>query len=114
VSYGRRITSDAAASAEPPDLTTLVAALRAVPELRSAAGEVLYLSINNRASIGLLRTAAVELRAAIPAGHGGRLTASVVPDADHYLRGGGAPAGRFATELIDIPAEWLRGNGFIR
>jgi hypothetical protein len=65
LSFGQGITSDAAASAEAPDLAALIAALRAVPELRFAAGEVLYLSITNRASVALLRSAALELRAVL-------------------------------------------------
>lgn len=61
-SFGRGITSSAAAPAEVPDLVDLIAALEAFPELRVAAGEVLYQSIGNRASLEVLRRAALELR----------------------------------------------------
>lgn len=61
-SFGQGITSDAVTPAAPPDRTELIAALRAYPALRVAAGEVLYQSINNRASIGVMRRAALELR----------------------------------------------------
>jgi hypothetical protein len=64
-SFGQGITSDAAAPAELPDLPDFIAALRAVPELKVAAGEVLYQSIGNRASLALLRKAALELRGVI-------------------------------------------------
>jgi hypothetical protein len=52
---------DAAAPAELSDLIDLIAALRAVPEFKVAAGEVLYQSITNRASIAHLRSAALKL-----------------------------------------------------
>lgn len=61
-SFGRGITSDAATPAELPDLAELIAALRAVPELKVAAGEVLYQSMTNRAGVAQLRSAALELR----------------------------------------------------
>jgi hypothetical protein len=61
-SFGQGITSDAVALAEVPALNDLIAALRAVPELKVAAGEVLYQSITNRAGVALLRSAALELR----------------------------------------------------
>jgi hypothetical protein len=61
-SFGHGITSDAVATAEVPALNDLIASLRAVPALRVAAGEVLYQSITNRASIAVLRSAALELR----------------------------------------------------
>jgi hypothetical protein len=43
-------------------LNDLIAALRAVPELKVAAGEVLYQSLTNRAGVASLRSAALELR----------------------------------------------------
>jgi hypothetical protein len=61
-SFGHGITSESAVPADWPDLIDLVAALRAVPELEVAAGEVLYQSIANRASMALLRHSALELR----------------------------------------------------
>ncbi|CAN5636048.1 hypothetical protein BH23GEM3_BH23GEM3_02660 [soil metagenome] len=64
-SFGRGITSDVLAPAELPALNDLIAALRAVPELRVAAGEVLYQSISNRAGVAQLRRAALELRAVL-------------------------------------------------
>lgn len=47
---------------EMTDLVELTAALRAFPELKVAAGEVLYQSIPTRAQVALLRRAALELR----------------------------------------------------
>jgi hypothetical protein len=41
----------------------LTAALRAFPELEIAAGEVLYQTINSRAGLEAMRTAALELKA---------------------------------------------------
>lgn len=61
-SFGQGITSDAAAPADVPDVNELIAALRAVPDTKVAAGEVLYQSIGNRASLAVLRSAALELR----------------------------------------------------
>jgi hypothetical protein len=61
-SFGQGITSDAVATAEVPALNDLIAALRAVPDLKVAAGEVLYQSITNRAGVALLRSAALDLR----------------------------------------------------
>jgi hypothetical protein len=61
-SFGEGITSDAAAPADVPDVNELIAALDAFPQLRVAAGEVLYQSIGNRASLEVLRRAALELR----------------------------------------------------
>jgi len=61
-SFGAGITSDAVEPADFPDPVELIAALRAVPELEVAAGDVLYQTIGNRAGIAQLRTAALELR----------------------------------------------------
>jgi hypothetical protein len=61
-SFGQGITSHAVEPAEVPDVDDLIAALRAVPELKVAAGDVLYLSIANRAGIASLRSAALDLR----------------------------------------------------
>jgi hypothetical protein len=61
-SFGQGITSDVLAPAEVPVLDDLIAALRAVPKLKVAAGEVLYQSLTNRAGVASLRTAAMELR----------------------------------------------------
>jgi hypothetical protein len=61
-SFGQGITSDVLAPAEVPALNDLIAALRAVPELKVAAGEVLYQSLTNRAGVASLRSAALELR----------------------------------------------------
>jgi hypothetical protein len=66
--WGSQLTFEAA---ELPDLIELITALKAVPELKVAAGEVLYQSMTNRAGVALLRTAALELR-----GVGGRKTGS--------------------------------------
>jgi hypothetical protein len=62
-SFGRGITSDALVAAEPPSVEELTAALRAFPELEIAAGEVLYQTINSRAGLEAMRTAALELKA---------------------------------------------------
>jgi hypothetical protein len=61
-SFGHGISSDALAPAEVPALTDLVSALKAVPALKVAAGEVLYQSLTNRAGVASLRRAALELR----------------------------------------------------
>jgi hypothetical protein len=61
-SFGHGISSDALVPAEVPALNDLIAALRAVPELKVAAGEVLYQSLTNRAGVASLRSAALELR----------------------------------------------------
>lgn len=61
-SFGHGITSDALAPAEAPSVQELIAALRAFPELEVAAGEVLYQTINSRAGLGAMRSAALELR----------------------------------------------------
>lgn len=61
-SFGEGITSDVITPAAPPGRAELIAALGAYPELKVAAGEVLYQSINNRASIRSMRKAALELR----------------------------------------------------
>lgn len=47
------------------DWGELIAALRAFPELEIAAGEVLYQSIANRASMETMRRAALDLRATL-------------------------------------------------
>ncbi|MDX1406415.1 MAG: hypothetical protein R3192_17925 [Woeseiaceae bacterium] len=62
-SFGHGITSDALAAAEPPSVEELIAALRAFPELEIAAAEVLYQTINSRAGLGGMRSAALELKA---------------------------------------------------
>jgi len=62
-SFGHGITSDALVAAEPPSMEELMAALRAFPELENAAGEVLYQTINMRAGMEAMRTAALELKA---------------------------------------------------
>lgn len=62
-SFGQGITSDALEAAEPPDVEDLIAALRAFPELEIAASEVLYQTINNRATLEGMRRAALELKA---------------------------------------------------
>jgi len=62
-SFGHGITSDALRAAEPPSLEELVAALRAYPELKWTAGEVLYQTINMRAGLEGMRTAALDLKA---------------------------------------------------
>lgn len=61
-SFGYGITSDALQAAEPPSLEELIAALNAFPELEIAAGEVLYQTINMRAGLEGMRTAALELK----------------------------------------------------
>lgn len=62
-SFGAGITSDALEAAEPPSLEELTEALRAFPELEIAAGEVLYQTINMRAGVEEMRSAALELKA---------------------------------------------------
>ncbi len=64
-SFGHGITSDVLAPAEVPALNDLIAALRAVQELKVAAGEVLYQSITNRAGVASMRSAALELRSVL-------------------------------------------------
>jgi hypothetical protein len=61
-SFGYGITSDAIEAAETPTVGELIAALRAFPELEVAAGDVLYQTISNRASLAIMRSAALELR----------------------------------------------------
>lgn len=61
-SFGEGIMSDALVAAEPPSVEELTAALRAFPELKIAAGEVLYQTIANRASVETMRGAALDLR----------------------------------------------------
>lgn len=60
--FGLGITSNAIEAARSPDMEELIAALRAYPELEIAAGEVLYQTIANRASVETMRRAALELR----------------------------------------------------
>jgi len=62
-SFGHGITSDVLEAAEPPSIEELIAALRAYPELERTAGEVLYQTINMRAGLEGMRTAALELKA---------------------------------------------------
>jgi len=61
-SFGHGITSDALEAAEPPPVAELITALRAFPELKIAAGEVLYQTINMRAGLEGMRRAALELK----------------------------------------------------
>lgn len=61
-SFGAGITSDALEAEEPPSLEELIEALRAFPELKIAAGEVLYQTINSRAGLEEMRRAAQELK----------------------------------------------------
>lgn len=63
--FAEGITSDALEPGDVPDVAELIAALRAVPELEAAAGDVLYQSILVRASLEDLRSAALELRGAL-------------------------------------------------
>jgi len=62
-SFGHGITSDALAATAPPSLEELTTALRAFPELEAVAGEVLYQTINSRAGLGQMRSAALKLKA---------------------------------------------------
>lgn len=62
-SFGQGTTSDAIDAADPPRVEDLVAALREFPELEVAASEVLYQTINSRASLEGMRTAARRLKA---------------------------------------------------
>lgn len=62
-SFGSGITSEALEAIEPPSPRELIAALRAFPELEIAAGEALYQTINGRASVEIMRNAALELSA---------------------------------------------------
>ena len=62
-SFGRGISSDAIKAAKPLSVGELIAALRAFPELKIAAGEVLYQTINNRAGLAEMRRATLGLRA---------------------------------------------------
>lgn len=66
-SWAQGVTSDAVEPADAPDVDDLIAALRAVPELKVAAGDVLYQSIANRAGIASMRTAARDLRGLVEA-----------------------------------------------
>ena len=62
-SFGHAITSQALEAAEAPSVEELIADLRAFPELEIAASEVLYQTINNRATMEGMRRAALELKA---------------------------------------------------
>lgn len=62
-SFGHGITSDVLEAAKPPSIDELIAALKAYPELEHAAGEVLYQTINMRAGLEDMRTAALNLKA---------------------------------------------------
>lgn len=62
-SFGQGTSSDAIDAADPPSVEELIAALRGFPELEVAAGEVLYQTINSRAGLEGMRTAAMRLRA---------------------------------------------------
>jgi len=64
-SFGLGVTSDALEAVEPPDADELIAALRAFPELEIAASEVLYQTINSRASLEQMRRAALQLKATL-------------------------------------------------
>lgn len=64
-SFAAGVTSDAAEPAEAPELDELLAALSAFPELEVAAGEVLYQAVSTRAQVGLMRDAALKLRAVL-------------------------------------------------
>jgi hypothetical protein len=64
-SFGLGITSDALEAAPAPPLEELIAALRGFPELKIAAGEVLYQTINSRAGLAQMRSAALELKATL-------------------------------------------------
>jgi hypothetical protein len=61
-SFGHGITSDALVAAEPPTVAELTADLKAFPDLETAAGEVLYQTINSRAGLEDMRGAALELK----------------------------------------------------
>lgn len=61
-SFGHGVTSNAISAAPAPDLEELIAALSAYPALEIAAGEVLYQTIANRASVETMRGAALDLR----------------------------------------------------
>jgi hypothetical protein len=61
-SFGHGITSDALVAAEPPTVEELTADLKAFPDLETAAGEVLYQTINSRAGLEDMRGAALELK----------------------------------------------------
>ena len=61
-SFGYGVTSNAIEAAPAPDVEELIVALRAYPELEVAAGEVLYQTIANRASVETMRTAALDLK----------------------------------------------------
>ena len=64
-SFGAGTTSDALEPAEPLSVAELIEALRAFPELEIAAGEVLYQTINSRAGLEDMRTAALDLKATL-------------------------------------------------
>jgi len=62
-SFGHGITSEALDAAEMTSVEDLIEALRAFPELETMAGEVLYQTINMRAGLQGMRTAAQDLKA---------------------------------------------------
>ena len=62
-SFGRGISSDALDATEPPSVDELIAALKAYPDLEAMAGEVLYQTINMRAGLEGMRSAALGLKA---------------------------------------------------
>jgi hypothetical protein len=64
-SFGHGITSDALVAAEPPSVEELIAALEAFPQLEIAASEVLYQTINSRAGLENMRSAALDLKATL-------------------------------------------------
>ena len=62
-SFGHGIASDALEASPPPTVEELIEALRAFPDLERTAGEVLYQTINMRAALRNMRTAALDLKA---------------------------------------------------
>ena len=64
-SFGAGIASDSLETAAPPSVEELIETLRAFPELETAAGEVLYQTINMRAGLEGMRNAAFELKTAL-------------------------------------------------
>lgn len=61
-SFGQGTTSSALLAVDPPSAAELIEALQGFPELETAAGEVLYQTINSRAGLESMRQAAQELR----------------------------------------------------
>ena len=61
-SFGQGTTSDAVEAADAPSVGELISALRAFPELEIAAGEVLYQTVNSRAGLEEMRSAALGLK----------------------------------------------------